>query len=118
MASSCLASIVLEVLVVKLGLFLIGSKEGAWLDLVAYSGYQFVGLVLRFFVFRIVEIIFNRLVFATVIGLFFHTIISPRMGNILSLFVLFYSASMMALFLMRTYRRLIHTTEVKSHGVV
>jgi hypothetical protein len=45
MASSCLAAIVLQVLLVKLGLFLIGSKEGAWLDLVAYSGYQFVGFV-------------------------------------------------------------------------
>ncbi|GJD11710.1 Protein transport protein yif1 [Galdieria sulphuraria] len=101
MASSCLASIVLEVLLVKLGLFLIGSKEGAWLDLVAYSGYQFVGLV-----------------FTTVVGLLFHTIICPRIGSILSSFVLFYSASMMALFLMRTYRRVIHTTEVKTHGVV
>jgi len=101
MASSCLAAIVLQVLLVKLGLFLIGSKEGAWLDLVAYSGYQFVGLV-----------------FATVIGWIFHILISPRIGSILSSVLLFYSASMMALFLMRTYRRVIHTTQVKSHGTV
>eukprot|EP00871_Galdieria_phlegrea_P004623 jgi/Galph1/5161/GphlegSOOS_G3817.1 len=97
-ASSSLAAVVLEVLLVKLGLFLVGSKQGAWLDLVSYSGYKFVGLV-----------------FVTIIGLLFNLFISQTAGRVCSSVAIIYFASVMGLFLMRTYRRVLHTPDSTIH---
>lgn len=71
----------LEVLIIKLGLYLINARKTPWLDVIAYRGYKFVGVVLTM---------------AT--GL-----IAPR----LYWAVMLYAAAAMAIFLMRSHRRII-----------
>lgn len=74
----------LEVAVVKLGLYLVNARA-PWLDVVAFRGYKFVGVAL-----------------ATAI-----TIVAPKAYWP----VLFYAASAMGLFLMRSHRRIVLARE-------
>lgn len=71
----------LEVLVIKLGLYLISARPTPWLDVIAYRGYKFVGVIIA----MLCELVFPRLYY----------------------FVFFYTAFAMAIFLMRSHRRII-----------
>lgn len=76
----------LEVLIVKLGLYLVNARPTPWLDIIAYRGYKFVGVVL--------------------------TMASCLLMPKLYLPVLLYAASAMAIFLMRSHRRIILPRDV------
>jgi protein transport protein YIF1 len=71
----------LEVLVIKLGLYLINARPTPWLDVIAYRGYKFVGVIIA----MVCDLLFPRLYY----------------------FVFFYTAFAMAIFLMRSHRRII-----------
>lgn len=71
----------LEVLVIKLGLYLIAARPTPWLDVIAYRGYKFVGVIIA----MVCDLIFPRMYY----------------------FVFFYTAFAMAIFLMRSHRRII-----------
>lgn len=71
----------MEVLIIKLGLYLINARPTPWLDVIAYRGYKFIGVVLTI-----------------VLGLAFRRLYYPA---------LFYSATAMGIFLMRSHRRII-----------
>lgn len=79
--SKGLGVLTLEVLIIKLGLYLINARPTPWLDVIAYRGYKFVGVVLTM-----------------MMGLVFRPMYYPA---------LFYSASAMGIFLMRSHRRII-----------
>jgi protein transport protein YIF1 len=79
--SNGLGLITLEVLIVKLGLFVISARPTPWLDVIAYRGYKFVGVMLA----MVADFAFPRLYY----------------------FVFAYSATAMAIFLMRSHRRII-----------
>lgn len=76
----------LEVLIVKLGLYLVNARPTPWLDLIAYRGYKFVGVVLAMASW----------------------LLMPK----LYLPVLLYSATAMSIFLMRSHRRIILPRDV------
>lgn len=80
----------LEVLIIKLGLYLINARAAPWLDVIAYRGYKFVGCVLTM-----------------VIGL-----LVPK----LYLAALVYSATMMGVFLMRSHRRIVLPRDADMHA--
>lgn len=71
----------LEVLVIKLGLYLISAQQSPWLDVIAYRGYKFVGVIVA----MISDLVFPRLYYP----------------------VLLYTAFAMAVFLMRSHRKII-----------
>lgn len=79
----------MEVLVIKLLLYLINARPTPWLDVIAYRGYKFVGVVLT--------IVFGLLV--------------PR----LYVPALLYSATAMGIFLMRSHRRIILPRDMELH---
>lgn len=76
----------LEVLVIKLGLYLINARPTPWLDVIAYRGYKFVGVVLT----MILGLCMNKLYYPALI----------------------YSATAMGIFLMRSHRRIILPRDV------
>jgi len=80
-ASLGLAILGLEVLLIKFGLYLVKAKSVPWLDLIAFRGYKFVGLNL--------------------------VLVGSMIHRYLYWPLLVYCASMMGLFLMRTYRKLV-----------
>jgi protein transport protein YIF1 len=71
----------LEVLVIKLGLYLISARATPWLDVIAYRGYKFVGVIIA----MVCDLLLPRLYY----------------------FVFFYTSFAMAIFLMRSHRRII-----------
>ncbi|KAK4531968.1 hypothetical protein CCYA_CCYA10G2825 [Cyanidiococcus yangmingshanensis] len=89
-ASMGLITVVLEVLLIRVSLFLAQSPRVVWVDLVAYSGYKFVGLA-----------------FSTTCALLASFLPSGRIY--VSLAVLLYVSLMMGLFLLRSFRRLIRS---------
>ena len=76
----------LEVLIVKLGLYLVNARPTPWLDIIAYRGYKFVGVVVAMASW----------------------LLMPK----LYLPALLYAASAMAIFLMRSHRRIILPRDV------
>lgn len=87
--SKGLAVLTIEVLVIKLGLYLINARPTPWMDVIAYRGYKFVGVVMTI-----------------VLGL-----AVPR----LYLPALLYSATAMGIFLMRSHRRIILPRDMDVH---
>lgn len=79
--SKGLGVLTMEVLIIKLGLYLINARPTPWLDVIAYRGYKFIGVVLTI-----------------VLGLAYRRLYYPA---------LFYSATAMGIFLMRSHRRII-----------
>lgn len=75
-----------EVLIIKLGLYLINARPTPWLDVIAYRGYKFVGVVL------------------TMAG----GLVFPK----LYIALLVYAATAMAIFMMRSHRRIILPRDV------
>jgi len=89
-ASMGLIVIVLEVLLIRVALFLAQGPSVPWFDLIAYSGYKFAGLA-----------------FATA-----STLLASRLTHgrtYVSLAVLLYVSLMMGLFLLRSFRRLLRS---------
>ena len=84
-----------EVLLLRMALFVISARGIPWMDIVALSGYKFVGLVIA---------MLTAMLAAHV----------PRVGVRVYLPVLLYVSSMMGLFLLRTYKRML-TPEVPPH---
>ncbi|CAN8062406.1 unnamed protein product [Agarophyton chilense] len=84
-----LGVLTLEVLIIKLGLYLINARPTPWLDVIAYRGYKFVGVVLT----MSTGILVRRLYYP----------------------VLLYSATAMGIFLMRSHRRIILPRDMDSH---
>ncbi|KAI0557623.1 YIF1 [Gracilaria domingensis] len=84
-----LGVLTLEVLIIKLGLYLINARPTPWLDVIAYRGYKFVGVVLT----MLTGILVRRLYYP----------------------VLLYSATAMGIFLMRSHRRIILSRDMDSH---
>mmetsp|Transcript_36267 Transcript_36267/g.88592 ORF Transcript_36267/g.88592 Transcript_36267/m.88592 type:complete len:352 (-) Transcript_36267:71-1126(-) len=81
--SKGLGLLLLEVLLVRLGLYLVDSRAIAWFDIIGLQGYKFVGLIVTLLA---VSLLPTSTVYYA---------------------VLLYCATMMGLFLMRTYRRLV-----------
>lgn len=79
--SKGLGVLTLEVLIIKLGLYLINARPTPWLDVIAYRGYKFVGVMLA----MLACFVFPKLYYPA----------------------LLYSATAMALFLMHSHRRII-----------
>lgn len=84
-----LGVLTLEVLLIKLLLYLINARPTPWLDVIAYRGYKFVGVVLTI-----------------VLGLAFPRLYVPS---------LIYSATAMGIFLMRSHRRIILPRDMEMH---
>lgn len=84
--SKGLGVLTMEVLVIKLGLYLINARPTPWLDVIAYRGYKFVGVVLTI-----------------MLGLLLPKLYVPT---------LLYSATAMGIFLMRSHRRIILPRDV------
>ncbi|KAK4535247.1 hypothetical protein CDCA_CDCA04G1272 [Cyanidium caldarium] len=84
-----------EVLLLRMALFVISARGIPWMDIVALSGYKFVGLVIA---------MLTAMLAAHV----------PRVGVRVYLPVLLYVSSMMGLFLLRTYKRML-TPEAPPH---
>lgn len=82
--SSGLVVVSLETLVIKLGLYLINAKPTPWLDVIAYRGYKFVGIIT-----------------ALVADLLLPHVRYVQYG------VFFYAATAHAIFLMRSHKRII-----------
>mmetsp|Transcript_11181 Transcript_11181/g.30066 ORF Transcript_11181/g.30066 Transcript_11181/m.30066 type:complete len:365 (+) Transcript_11181:53-1147(+) len=80
-ASLGLLVLSLEVLAIRLGLYLVRARPVPWLDLVAFRGYKFVGLTV--------------------------VLLASALNRVLFWPVLLYLAAMMGIFLMRTYRKLV-----------
>mmetsp|Transcript_10466 Transcript_10466/g.22117 ORF Transcript_10466/g.22117 Transcript_10466/m.22117 type:complete len:348 (-) Transcript_10466:406-1449(-) len=80
-ASLGLLVLSVEVLLTRLGLYLVRARPVPWLDLIAFRGYKFVGLTL--------------------------VLLSSAVSRALYWPVLLYLAAMMGLFLMRTYRKIV-----------
>lgn len=76
----------LEVLIIKLGLYLINARPTPWLDVIAYRGYKFVGVVLT----MLMGLAYKHLYY----------------------WALAYSATAMGVFLMRSHRRIILPRDV------
>lgn len=91
-ASSGLLSLVLEVAVLKFGFYLLDSEEAAIWDLMAYSGYIFVSLVV------------NHLV-------------GILLGKYLYFSVMLVNAFFMAMFMVRTLRLLVKPVRVRGAAV-
>lgn len=87
--SKGLAVLSLEVLIIKLGLYLINARPTPWLDVIAYRGYKFVGVVL--------------------------TMLSGILVRQMYYPVLLYSATAMGIFLMRSHRRIILPRDTEAH---
>lgn len=79
----------LEVVMIKLGLYLINAKPTPWLDVIAYRGYKFVGVALTM-----------------AAGLLWSKLYIPA---------LLYSATAMGLFLMRSHRRIVLSRDASSN---
>lgn len=79
--SKGLGVLTLEVLIIKLGLYLINARPTPWLDVIAYRGYKFVGVMLAMAACSA----FPKLYYLVVL----------------------YSSTAMAIFLMRSHRRII-----------
>ena len=88
-SSKGLGVLSLEVLLIKLGLYLINARPTPWLDVIAYRGYKFVGVVLTM-----------------LLGLVHQKLYYP---------IMLYSASAMAIFLMRSHRRIILPRDIDMH---
>lgn len=87
--SKGLGVLTMEVLIIKLGLYLINARPTPWLDVIAYRGYKFVGVVLTI-----------------VLGLVVPKLYVPA---------LLYSATAMGIFLMRSHRRIILPRDMDMH---
>jgi hypothetical protein len=96
-ASMGLVTVALEVLLIRIVLFLAQSPRVTWVDLVAYSGYKFVGLA-----------------FSTACALLASALPSTRIY--LSLAVLLYVSLMMGLFLLRSFKRLLRSDTQSADG--
>lgn len=84
-----LGVLTMEVLIIKLLLYLINARPTPWLDVIAYRGYKFVGVVLTI-----------------VLGLLVPRLYVPA---------LLYSATAMGIFLMRSHRRIILPRDMEQH---
>ncbi|KAA8498397.1 Protein transport protein yif1 [Porphyridium purpureum] len=85
-ASLGLAVLAVEVLLIRLGLYLVNARTVPWLDLIAFRGYKFVGLTV--------------------------VLVGSMLSRYLFWPLLVYAASMMGLFLMRTYKKIV---QLKAH---
>lgn len=84
-----LGVLTMEVLVIKLLLYLINARPTSWLDVIAYRGYKFIGVVLTI-----------------ALGLFVPRLYVPS---------LIYCATAMGIFLMRSHRRIILPRDMEMH---
>jgi protein transport protein YIF1 len=87
--SKGLGVLTLEVLIIKLGLYLINAQATPWLDVIAYRGYKFVGVIVAMVV----------------------NVIKPK----LYYFSFLYAAIAMFIFLLRSHRRIILPRELDHH---
>eukprot|EP00189_Rhodosorus_marinus_P002545 CAMPEP_0113964728 /NCGR_PEP_ID=MMETSP0011_2-20120614/7320_1 /TAXON_ID=101924 /ORGANISM="Rhodosorus marinus" /LENGTH=414 /DNA_ID=CAMNT_0000977101 /DNA_START=228 /DNA_END=1472 /DNA_ORIENTATION=- /assembly_acc=CAM_ASM_000156 len=90
-ASVAIGVVTFEVLLIRLGFYLVNAKSAPWLDFVAFRGYKFVGLVVSLLIGCIARFMYFPL--------------------------LVYSATMMGLFLIRTYRRILLPSDQGSVGL-